>query len=75
MSLDYVSNKLPKIRRTDVAYDGPVPKIEPTECKYCGKIYDDFNIYKGFCSFTCKARFNKKQNSKPKVDQYEEGDY
>lgn len=69
---NYSSNRQPTVHFRDTAAEGPPPKIKPTKCKYCGEIYDQFNIYNGFCSFTCRARYNKKMSPKPKSEQYDE---
>lgn len=68
---NHSANRMPAVKFSDTAFEGPPPKIEPTKCKYCGETYDQYNIYNGFCSYTCRARF-RKLNQKPKFEQYEE---
>ena len=38
-------------------YYGKKPKGRKRKCKYCGIVYKEFNVYDGFCSWTCKARY------------------
>ena len=70
--VNYSSNKIPSVHFPDTAIDGPPPKIDPRKCKHCGEVYDQYNIYNGFCSYTCRARYNKNINPIPKPEQYDE---
>lgn len=49
---------------------GTREKGEEKVCKYCGKTYDDVNIYKCFCSYTCRTRW-RRENEKDKELDYE----
>ena len=44
---------------------GSSPKLpKAKKCKYCGEKYKHFNIYNGFCSWTCKARYLREQEER-----------
>ena len=39
-------------------------KLPEKECE-CGTVFTQFNSLNRFCSYTCKARYSKKQDKKP----------